>query len=229
MDIVTLLKQGLLFAHVILFAVAMGEILRGDWRLLRNSAIDIPALEATAQIVLLALGGLWVTGLGLTFLDTGFVPSVMAQKPKLLSKLIVVVALSFNGLLLHMLAFPMLKQDRTARYDLALVCAVLGAISTASWLFAAFLGVGRIIAPNMTLAGFLALYGLALAVAVIAAIAVVAPMLRHRTISGLQQARLVHTDRDDEAFWLADQEGQSTAQVAILHETHELPDQRVAS
>ena len=37
---------------------------------------------------------------------------------------------------------------------------VLGAISTASWLYASFIGVSRLIAPSMTLYGFMMGYAL---------------------------------------------------------------------
>jgi hypothetical protein len=52
---------------------------------------------------------------------------------------------------------------------------VLGAISTASWLYATFLGVARLIAPSMSFTAFIALYGVALTVGIAVALVYVRP------------------------------------------------------
>ncbi len=201
METVTLIKQGVLFAHLLFFAIAVGEILRADWRMFRNNTIDQHALEATARVVAIALAGLWISGLALVYIDTGFDPALIAERPKLIAKVVVVVALSANGALLHTVAFPMLRGGTVANRQSAQICSMLGAISTVSWLYAAFVGVARVIAAKMTLADFLALYGLGLAMGIGVALLVVAPLLEHRAgaadrISGLAG--------DDEAKWVAD-------------------------
>jgi hypothetical protein len=200
MDAVTLVRQALLYAHLIAFAVALAEIIRADWRVLW-AVPDPAALHRTARLVAWTLLGLWVTGLGLTGLDTGFDPAIIAAKPKLLTKLVVVVALSGNGVLLHRIAFPLLGSSAPRRPAVTILIAALGAVSTVSWFFAAFVGVARLIAGSMTLGGFLALYATALAGGVLLAALVVAPMLRTR----LAAARPIRR-APDEAQWLADDE-----------------------
>lgn len=201
MDAVMLLRQGLLYAHLLAFALAIAEIARGDWRLLRQKE-DFAALQQTALLVSWALLALWITGLGLVGLETGFDLSVIAGKPKLVTKLVVVIALTGNGVLLHRLAFPLLAGG-LADSGTARLVAALGAISTVSWLYAAFLGVGRIVAGAMTLNGFLALYGLALAAGIGCAVLVVAPLLRQRMAPA---ARRRPMRPSDETLWLADED-----------------------
>lgn len=229
MDTVTLLKQGLLYAHLLVFAIAVAEILRGDWRMLRSPTLDREALALTARVVGVALAGLWATGLGLVYLDTGFDPVVMAEKPKLIAKLIVVVALSANGALLHAVAFPMLERGLAASRHGAVICSVLGAVSTVSWLYAGFLGVGRIIAATMTLGGFLALYGLGLVAGIGIAVLVVAPLLQRRAAA--QSVPLV--PMDDATKWALDRDAhdpvvQTPALAAIPRGRRARSDRRVA-
>lgn len=203
METVTFIKQGLLFAHVIIFAIAVGEILRGDWRMLRSSSIDRHALELTARVVAIALAGLWASGLALVYVDTGFDLAILADRPKLIAKVIVVVALSANGALLHTVAFPMLRGGVVASRHGALVCSVLGAVSTVSWLYAAFVGVARLIAAKMTLVDFLTLYGMGLIIGLGVAVLVVTPLLQRRAAAA---NRVTASPGDDEARWIADQD-----------------------
>jgi hypothetical protein len=203
MDPVLLVRQGLLFAHVILFAIALSEIVREDWRMLRGGG-DFAELHGIAQRVSWLLLGLWVTGLGLVWFDTGFELSAIAAKPKLAAKLIVVLVLTANGALLHSLAFPMLHQGIRSQLVAALIAA-LGAISTVSWFMAAFMGQARIIAPAMTLGGFLELFGVGLVSGITVAILVVAPRLRDRVHIGSIP------DQDDAAKWRADTDAERQA------------------
>lgn len=211
MDAVLIVRQGLLFLHLIAFAIALAEIVRGDWRLLRATRPDYAALNATARIIGLALVALWATGLGLIALDTGLDPAAIAAKPKLLAKLVVVTALSINGVLLHNYAFPMLRNARTAPSRLV-VTAALGAISTVSWIYAAFVGSARLIAGAMTLEIFLVLYGMGLVAGIAVAVFAVAPMLRSR-IAALQPHPMPSSD--DDAQWTADSDGRAEAESAV--------------
>ena len=182
MDVVTLARQALLFAHVIAFAIAMAEVLRGDLKLLRERQIDLVSLARTARLVSYALLALWITGGALVWIETGFDPATILSKPKLVTKLIVVAALSANGGLLHSAAFPMLEHGRAAPMRTTVLCSLLGAVSTVSWFYAAFLGVGRIIAPAMTLSTFLELYAVLLVGGLTVAGLVVAPIVARRIV-----------------------------------------------
>jgi hypothetical protein len=64
-----------------------------------------------------------------------------------------------NGFALHAWVFPRLSGIAT-RIDCRLwPAAALGAISSASWVTASFVGVARVISPWLPFAGFMALYG----------------------------------------------------------------------
>ena len=60
------------------------------------------AWKAVATIALVVL---WITGLAVIGMDTGFDTGLLATKPKLLAKLTVVAVLTVNSLGLHLLAF----------------------------------------------------------------------------------------------------------------------------
>src|SRR5262245_2419069 len=138
MDALLFVRQGLLLLHLAAFAIAVAEVLRGDWRLLRAQRPDIAGLHRTASVVSLALIALWISGLGLVAFDTGFDPAAIAAKPKLVTKFIVVTALTLNGVLLHRFAFPMLGGVAARSVVGSALIASLGAISSVSWIFAAF-------------------------------------------------------------------------------------------
>jgi hypothetical protein len=97
-------------------------------------------------------------------MDIGTDVSVLLGKPKLLAKLIVVGALTLNGILLHLVAFPMVTGKPQNPNKAATIAATLGAVSTTSWLYASFVAVSRIGA--LSLHDFVVLYLLALAIAV---------------------------------------------------------------
>lgn len=157
-----LARQGLLYGHALLFAFAIVIILREDLSLLRARRIDAVALQRTQQHIVWLLTLLWLSGGLLIVLDTGWNLALALAKPKLAAKLSVVTLLTVNGVLLHRLAFPMLTQAQARPLHAASVCAVLGAVSSVSWLYASFVGVARLIAPSMAYTHFLTLYALAL-------------------------------------------------------------------
>jgi sulfite exporter TauE/SafE len=171
MDISTVLRQAILFAHVVTFAMALSTVLRADIGLMNAQRLDSKRLANTARIVTHALIGLWATGLTLVVWDVGL--DVTAFSPKLAAKLLVVSALTANGLALHTLAFPLLTRAQSRGG--VLVPVVLGAISTASWLYATFLGVARLIAPSMSFTGFIALYCAVLTASIAVALVFVRP------------------------------------------------------
>jgi hypothetical protein len=166
MDIPTLIHQAVLFTHLVAFAIAFSAVLREDIALLKARSIDLEALADTARTLTSALVALWLTGLALTAFDLGFDPRMLIVSPKPAAKLVVVTALTANGLALHALAFPMLRNPRAGNRGAVTVPVVLGAISSASWLCASFIGVSRLIAPAMHFEDFMAIYGVLLAGAI---------------------------------------------------------------
>ncbi len=109
----------------------------------------------------------------MVMMEIGTDVSLLLGKPRLLTKLIVVGTLTLNGILLHFVAFPMLTGKTQNPNKAATIAATLGAVSTASWLYASFVAVSRIVAPYFSLHDFVMLYLLALAIAVSFAILVV--------------------------------------------------------
>jgi hypothetical protein len=162
MDMIDIARQLLLYSHILVFALAMADVLREDWRMLRASRLDMNGLEEAAQRIKWLLILLWATGIPLVGLSLGWDFSALADKPKLMTKIIVTSALTLNGVLLHFWVFPML-QGKGRRPGLSAAAAsVFGSISTVSWLYAAFVGAARLIAPQMTLDIFLGIYVVAL-------------------------------------------------------------------
>lgn len=190
------IRQALLFLHLIAFAFAIVTVLKEDFSLLRASRIDPIALHATGKLTVMLLGLLWVTGLMLVGLDTGFNPTVLASKPKLATKLTVLLVLTINGVLLHWLAFPKLTEPQRSVRGAAIFCSVLGAISSVTWMFASFVGVARLIAPAMTYKGFLSLYGISVLAGLVVALVVVRPYVE-RLIPRVSENDTNRHDSDD--------------------------------
>lgn len=129
-------------------------------------------------------GGLWLSGLAIVALDTGMDPALIAAKPKLLAKLVAVGVLTLNGALLRWWCFPRLVSDQPLSRAEAAALMCSGALSTTSWLIAAFYGIARGLS-SWTAEQHLALYGAAVAAAL-----VVALPLAHRLREGrIERAR----------------------------------------
>lgn len=171
MNTLSLLQQALLFAHVIAFAMTLAAVLREDLRLLVTRRIDTPRLLHTARTVSIGLSALWVSGLALVAIDAAASAGPWSPNAKLLAKLTVVGVLTVNGWALHAWVFPRLW-GVALRIERSLwPAAVLGAISSASWLSASFVGVARIVSPWWSFAAFMALYGAVVVVSVALALA----------------------------------------------------------
>jgi hypothetical protein len=182
MAITVIAQQMLLYGHIIAFALALATTIKEDVHLLRAKRIDSASLHATANLVKWLLLALWVTGVPMVMMDIGTDVSLLLGKPKLIAKLIVVGALTLNGILLHFVAFPMVTGKPQNLNKAATIAATLGAVSITSWLYASFVAVSRIVAPYFSLQDFVMLYLLALAMAVSFAILVVRDRLKRMLI-----------------------------------------------
>jgi hypothetical protein len=159
-----MLHQAVLFLHVIVFAMTLAAVLREDLRLLVTRRIDAPRLQRCARAVSIGLVALWGSGLALVAIDAATSTGPWLPSAKLQSKLIVVGVLTVNGWALHAWVFPRLW-GVAVRIDRRLwPAAALGAISSASWVTASFIGVARVVSPWLSFAGFMALYGAVLGV-----------------------------------------------------------------
>ena len=158
LDSTAVARMGLILGHLLAFALAAVGIAFGDLAIFRKRSVDTDMLATAQTVVKWSLYGLWATGLAVIWLDTKFDLAVLATKPKLLAKLSVVVALSANGWLLHRVVFQRFTVAQDDPERAAVLPAIAGAISASSWLFAAFVGVGKAVAPALGFTGFILLY-----------------------------------------------------------------------
>lgn len=136
------LRTGLVYLHLLSCAFALALVLSADWRILKGD-FTVDGLRRTAQGTSVVLVFLWVTGGLLVHHDTGLDLSVIASLSKLQLKLLVVAALTINGVLLHFVSFPLITASRKLTLLESVVLAVTGTISTSHWLLAAFIGIAR--------------------------------------------------------------------------------------
>lgn len=183
MSFLDIARQLLLFIHLMVFAIAIAEILREDWRLFRSEQIDTEMLNTTSRNIKFLLVGLWASGIALVWFRTGSELQSLLADPKFHAKILVVSVLTINGLLLHLIAFPLLRGEIEIRSGSAMLLSVLGAISTTSWLVAGFIGTSRIIAPHLSFSMFIGLYEIALISGLLTAMVFVRPRLRHKLVT----------------------------------------------
>ena len=103
-----MLHQGVLFVHLIAFALTLSAVLREDWRLLVTRRIDAPRLVRTARAVVIGLSALWASGLALVAIDAATSAGPWLPSAKLQAKLFAVGVLTVNGWALHAWVFPRL-------------------------------------------------------------------------------------------------------------------------
>lgn len=137
------LRIFLLYSHLVLCVFAISAVLKTDITLIFGD-FTRKELESTAQSISLLLLGLWATGLAIVYLDTGFQPDQLLNKSKLLIKLMCVTTLTFNGMVLHHVSFPVLTRetDRMSPGESVLLVTT-GALSTSHWMLAAFVGMSK--------------------------------------------------------------------------------------
>jgi len=187
------LRLGVVYIHLLSSAIALATVLQADLRIVKGRVAP-RVLRRTAKLTMLLLAALWVSGLLIIYVDTGFSIAALAGSPKLLLKLLAVLVLSFNGVLLHYLSFPVVvKRDRLSIAQTVLL-ATTGAMSTSHWLLAAFVGVASPLAQwpfDLLLAGYLA-YSVSIALIAMAIVPVLRQRLSRGRSSKLSQACAVN-------------------------------------
>ncbi|GKS95886.1 hypothetical protein [Acidovorax sp. SUPP2825] len=191
-----LLKNALVFVHLLAMAVAVGKMLEYDFRFLRSVHRPISAqqwenLLHTKRTMTVALGVLWLTGLGFLYVGQAQYPGYLANE-KLWMKVLTVCVLTLNGMLMHHFAFPHMQQGTVfLQWPLGRVLLLTGfaTVSSISWLYASFLGIAR--SWNDTVAFEHAL-GVYVALLLLAAAGTARPMafLHHRHARGIQPGPL---------------------------------------
>ena len=169
----------LLYAHVIASMLAVARVLSADLGLV-TGRLGRDALHGAVRDIARLLVALWITGLAIVWLDTGFAPTELAARPKLLLKLAVVSALTANGAVLHRASFPVLLSDRPPGPGASLLLSTTGALSTMHWLLAAFIGIAGPL-DRVPLGELLRVYALLFA-ATVGVSACCMPMVRRRVL-----------------------------------------------
>lgn len=170
-------QQLLVYVHLFTFAFAIVIILSEDAKIFFSKKINVPEVHKVSIKVTYLLGVLWLSGIALLSLNPGLDIDKILANPKLTAKLTIVVILTINGLLLHLLVFPSLKSKDKAQRVFLLSC-VLTSISTTSWVFAGLIGAARVIAPLMDYQMYMLMYIVVLLIALLIAVFIVYPFMR---------------------------------------------------
>lgn len=173
-------RVGLLFVHLLLCAAALHLVLSTDLRVLRRR-VSASTMHRVHRRLALLLAGLWLSGAAVVLQDYGADLSQVLQRPKLLTKLACVSLLTLNALVLRFYAMPRISGMQPLAALEARLLAVTGAVSTASWLMAAFLGLARPLA-DWPVEQALGLYGAVLGAAVAVALLVCPRLLAQRSL-----------------------------------------------
>lgn len=142
MDLTNWVRLLLVYTHLLLCGYALYVVVRTDLVVLRRR-IGATTMGRIHLRMVQLLGGLWATGIAIVMIDLGPDLSQLFHQPKLLAKFACVTVLTLNAVLLRHYCFPRLVAERRLdRTELAVVAGA-GAVSTASWLMAAFIGVAK--------------------------------------------------------------------------------------
>lgn len=200
----TLLLDSVRYVHLLALAVGLGMALLADvtaistlWRPISTPVVA--QLRRLHNAVLFGFVLLWMSGLGLLFLRTGF--DVSAFTPKLVMKLIVVGVLTLNAGLIGLIGLPHLARNIGRRFGevpfgARVTLSLIAGLSAGSWLSALALGVFAHLRP-MALDELAAVFGAAYALFGIGAIAMacVAPLFGLRQLDWID-ARLDHRSQN---------------------------------
>lgn len=185
-----MLKSLIVFAHLITVCMALGSVFVMDiklllWRKHKPNKIQLQRMEETQSIANYALIGLWITGAVIILYGYNLEGMKYVLNEKLWAKIFVVFVLTTNGFFLHKIAFPKLKHHALVDIPqpmLAIVM-VMGAISSISWLFAAYLGIARHWSYSMPILNILVIYACLIITACIGAIVISRLLSRKQTNS----------------------------------------------
>lgn len=166
------------FAHILAVAIGFGAAFLADYHMLSRlgQTVDdelMTTLHVCHRVVTTALVAMWVTGLIMIGIRTGFV--IEEFSPKLFSKLLTVSVLTANAVLIGRYAMPLVEDSRNGNLmwlpiRVKMRLAVIGAVSTTSWMLAMAMGIIKVLATSGWLTFILMLpltYGLSIAGAVV--------------------------------------------------------------
>lgn len=144
------------YGHLLFVAIGLGAAFLADLQMVQrlNRPVTrglLTQLELYHKLVWAGLLGMWITGLALIYVRTGF--ALAEFTPKLFSKLGIVTILTVNAMLIGRVAMPLLRDAYgQAPNDLPLPRKVIGgwvaSLSSISWLMALALGGSKVLAVS---------------------------------------------------------------------------------
>lgn len=144
------------YSHIVAVAIGFGAAFLTDMHALSRlpAPIDRPflsALHAYHTTIWFSVIAMWITGLTLIYIRTGFDPANFT--PKLMVKILTVSVLTINAALISRIVMPLMESNRGRSlmqlpFSLKLKLAMVGAVSTSSWLLALGLGTSKVLAAS---------------------------------------------------------------------------------
>lgn len=168
-EVMTLMRLGVIYVHLIVCCVAVGLVLTSDLAMLKQLFKGQGVkqcnehLEHLKNAVGLSLIVLWVSGIGIIAMDASSAGLQYFLNPKLQAKITVVILLTINGMVLHNTVLPALQQAGSLlKLPLSMrnLAIFTGALSGVSWFYAALLGVGHPLAWKYSLSELMTAYPL---------------------------------------------------------------------
>jgi len=163
-----LVRLSVVYVHLLACCVAIGLVFASDVAMVKDlfkgrgaGGHDANHLAGLQKSVGNALIFLWLTGaavIGIDYVEKGM---QYFANPKLQAKVLIVLLLTFNGLLLHRHVLPAMQKVGSLlelNIGMRLFALFAGAFSGVSWLYAAMLGVGRPLAWKYSLSELLMAY-----------------------------------------------------------------------
>jgi hypothetical protein len=152
----TIFIDSVRFAHILAVCAGLGTSILADKCAARamSERIDDTMLHALHQyhrVVVVALVGMWLTGVAMIGIRTGFDFALMT--PKLLAKVLTVSFLTVNACAIAWVAMPIMQRSRGKSIAelparTRTVMGMIGGVSTASWLLALAMGVSKVLAAS---------------------------------------------------------------------------------
>jgi hypothetical protein len=163
------------YAHILVVAIGFGVAFLADYQVLSRLAqpIDdalLASLDVYHGVIWKMILGMWITGLIMIGIRTGFDPANFT--PKLIGKVVTVAILTANSALIGRVGMPLVR-SASGRSLLwlskraKLMLAVIGGLSSASWMLALAMGSSKVLA-----AGSMSLFVVLLPAAYIAAVCI---------------------------------------------------------
>ena len=164
-----LLKQLFLFFHIITVCIGLGGALISDFtfiKAIKDNFLDkneLKFLNFLGNIVMLNLPLIYISGMLIFLLDE----RNYLENPRFLTKVLVVVILTINGIFVHKYLLPNMQSiiNRDELKNKKTILFASGALSVTSWILALSLAIFK--TPLLSISQYISIYLFALFIAFI--------------------------------------------------------------